>query len=105
MRLLLVRHGESDANSAGVHQGWYDSPLSARGEAQAVATARALAARDDIRPVAVYASPLARAWRTGLAIGAALGLTPVPHPGLREINVGAVAESGRRRAWSKWPSS
>jgi broad specificity phosphatase PhoE len=103
MRLLLVRHGESEANSAGIYQGWYDSPLSARGEAQAAATARALAARDDIRPVAVHASPLARAWRTGALIAASLGLTPVPHPGLREINVGAATGLHFAAVRERWP--
>ena len=89
MRLVLVRHGESVANAGGVYQGWLDSPLSPLGERQAAATARALAARDDLYPVAVYASPLLRAWRTGEVIATALGLTALPHPGLREINVGA----------------
>ena len=103
MRLILVRHGESDANAAGIYQGWLDSPLSARGEAQAAATARALAARDDIRPVALYASPLLRAWRTGEVIADALGLTPVAHPGLREINVGAATGLALTAVRERWP--
>jgi probable phosphoglycerate mutase len=103
MRLILVRHGESGANAAGIYQGWLDSPLSARGEAQAAATARALAARDDIRPVALYASPLLRAWRTGEVIADALGLTPVAHPGLREINVGAATGLAFTAVRERWP--
>lgn len=104
MRLILVRHGESDANAAGIYQGWFDSPLSPRGEAQAVATARAFAARDDIRPVAVYASPLLRAWRTGSLIAAAVGLTPISHPGLREINVGAATGLAFTAVRERWPA-
>lgn len=103
MRLLLVRHGESAANAAGIYQGWLDSPLSTRGEAQAAATARALAARDDLQVVAVYASPLARAWRTGVAIAAALGLTAIPEPGLREINVGAATGLAFAAVRERWP--
>jgi broad specificity phosphatase PhoE len=103
MRLILVRHGESDANAADIYQGWLDSPLSARGEAQAATTARALAARDDIRPVALYASPLLRAWRTGEVIADALGLTPVAHPGLREINVGAATGLAFTAVRERWP--
>lgn len=103
MRLLLVRHGESDANAARIYQGWYDSPLSTLGEEQAAATARAFAARADLRPVAVYASPLDRAWRTGTAIGAALGLETVPHPGLREINVGAATGLHFAAVRERWP--
>lgn len=104
MRLILVRHGESDANAAGIFQGWFDSPLSPRGEAQAAATARALAARDDIRPVAVYASPLLRAWRTGELIAEALGLSPIPHPGLREIDIGAATGLDFAAVRERWPT-
>jgi broad specificity phosphatase PhoE len=103
MRLVLVRHGESIANAAGIYQGWLDSPLSPLGEQQAMATARALAARADLRPIAVYASPLLRAWRTGEAIAAALGLTAVPHPGLREINVGAATGLAFTAVDARWP--
>lgn len=103
MRLVLVRHGESVANAAGIYQGWLDSPLSPLGEQQAAATARALAARADFRPVAVYASPLLRAWRTGEVIAGALGLTAVPHPGLREINVGAATGLAFATVGERWP--
>lgn len=103
MRLVLVRHGESVANAAGIYQGWLDSPLSPLGEQQAAATARALAARDDLRPVAVYASPLLRAWRTGEVIATALGLTAVPHRGLREINVGAATGLAFAAVGERWP--
>ena len=103
MRLLLVRHGESVANASGVYQGWYDSPLSALGERQALATARAIAARADLRPFAVYASPLARAWDTGAAIATAVGLTPLAHAGLREINVGAATGLHYTVARERWP--
>ena len=103
MRLLLVRHGESAANAASIYQGWLDSPLSPRGEAQAVATARALAARTDLHVVAVYASPLSRAWRTGSVIAEALGLTPIAEPGLLEINVGAATGLAFTAVRERWP--
>jgi len=103
MRLILVRHGESEWNAAGIYQGWSDVPLSPLGERQAAATARALAGRRDIRPVAVYASPLARALRTGAAISGAFGLATIPHPGLREINVGAAAGLTHAEIGRRWP--
>jgi broad specificity phosphatase PhoE len=103
MRLFFVRHGESVANAGQIYQGWLDSPLNPLGEQQARAVARAIAARRNLRPVAVYASPLSRAWRTGEAIGAALGLTPIPHPGLREINVGAATGLTHAAVTARWP--
>lgn len=103
MRLLFVRHGESVANAAGIYQGWYDSPLSALGRRQVALVARAIAARRDLRPIAVYASPLARAWDTGAAIGAALGLVPLPDPGLREIHVGAATGLTFAAVSERWP--
>jgi glucosyl-3-phosphoglycerate phosphatase len=104
MRLFFVRHGESVANAGQVYQGWLDSPLSPLGEQQALATARAIAARPNLRLVAVYASPLSRAWRTGEAIGEALGLTPIPHSGLREINVGAATGLTFTAVNERWPN-
>ncbi|MFN8511182.1 MAG: histidine phosphatase family protein [Thermomicrobiales bacterium] len=103
MRLFFVRHGESIANAGQIYQGWLDSPLSPLGEQQALTTARAIAARPNLRPVAVYASPLSRAWRTGEAIADALGLTPIPHPGLREINVGAATGLAFTAVKTRWP--
>jgi broad specificity phosphatase PhoE len=64
--LLLVRHGESEANAAGLLLGRTDSPLSERGERQAAALAPRLG------PVRrVLSSPLARARRTAAALGCA----------------------------------
>ncbi len=42
MKLLLIRHGQSVANSEGRLQGHLDSPLTDRGRAQARALARRL---------------------------------------------------------------
>jgi broad specificity phosphatase PhoE len=103
MRLFFVRHGESVANAGQIYQGWLDSPLSPLGEQQALATARAIAARPNLRAVAVYASPLSRAWRTGEAIADALGLEPIPHPGLREIDVGAATGLTFAAVNARWP--
>ena len=86
--LYLIRHGETDANVAGVWQGSTDSPLNARGEAQARALARRLA--DEALPItAIYTSPLQRARQTAENIARALGDVPViPDPGLAEFHLG-----------------
>jgi len=87
--LYLIRHGETDANVAGVWQGSTDSPLNPRGIAQARALARRMAeARLPI--AAIYTSPLQRARQTAEIISRALGDVPViPDPGLEEFHLGA----------------
>ena len=86
--LYLVRHGESEANAAGVFAGQTDSPLTARGRAQAAAVAAALARLPIDR---VVASDLSRTRDTAAAIATLHGLTVETHPELREIDVGAAA--------------
>ena len=73
MRLLLVRHGETDWNAAGRIQGCTDTPLNARGRAQALALAGRL--RDE-RPQRLYTSPLRRARETAASRSAVSLLMP-----------------------------
>lgn len=65
MRLILVRHGESEWNRIGRYQGQEDAPLSELGLRQAEALANRLK-REQIE--AIYTSPLQRARRTAEAI-------------------------------------
>jgi broad specificity phosphatase PhoE len=82
LRLLLVRHGETSLNAARVLQP-PDTPLSARGLAQAAALARRL----HEEPVAaLWSSDLLRALQTAQAIAGARPI--VPQPLLQERNFG-----------------
>ena len=83
--LLVVRHGETLGNREGRFQ-VYDTPLSDTGRAQAARVAERLAAEEPID--ALYTSDLIRALETATIIGDRLGLTPVAHSGLRELDVG-----------------
>jgi phosphoserine phosphatase len=65
MRLILVRHGESEWNRSGRYQGQEDAPLSELGLRQADALGNRL---QHERIDAIYASPLQRARLTGEAI-------------------------------------
>ena len=58
MRLIIVRHGESEWNKIGRYQGQEDAPLSELGRQQAEALARRLQ-REKLD--AIYVSPLQRA--------------------------------------------
>ena len=86
MRLLLIRHGETDWNAASRFQGQYDVPLNPRGRRQAAALARRLAS-ETIQ--ALYASNLQRAWETAQPIAAGSGLAATPEPRWREMSFGA----------------
>jgi broad specificity phosphatase PhoE len=83
--LFLVRHGETVHNVSGITQGWSDSALSERGFAQV----RALAARvAQLKPDAIFCSPLERAMSTARPIAEATGLEIVALDDLREMNYG-----------------
>jgi probable phosphoglycerate mutase len=87
-RICIVRHGETDWNVTGVLQGWLDVPLNARGRAQSLEIADALAASGFSR---VYTSPLIRSRETAELVAERLGLPPPAlHDGLRERNFGVI---------------
>jgi probable phosphoglycerate mutase len=84
-RLILVRHGETAWNLSGRHQGHLDSPLTARGQAQA----RALANRFAQEALDVlYTSDLGRAVATTQVISDRTGKPFRVDPRLRERNLG-----------------
>jgi probable phosphoglycerate mutase len=100
-RLLLVRHGQSTWNAAGRWQGQADPPLSALGEAQA------LAAADECPPVDhVVASDLVRARQTAEIMAAARRFGPVTTDHrLRERDSGewtGLTRDQIERAWPGW---
>lgn len=95
MRLLLVRHGETEGNVSRRLQGSED-PLTERGRRQARELAAHLSGRSDVS--ALYASPYRRAFDTARAIGDSLGFEPEPRPDLAELDVGRAA-GYRFEAW------
>jgi 2,3-bisphosphoglycerate-dependent phosphoglycerate mutase len=70
-RLVLLRHGQSEWNAAGVFTGWENAHLTARGEAEAARAGSMLAERGAL-PAFVHTSLLQRTIRTAdLALAAA----------------------------------
>jgi len=65
MRVILVRHGQTDWNEEGVFRGRIDIPLNTRGEKQASIIARTMRR---VPLAAVYSSPLKRAYATAVSI-------------------------------------
>ncbi len=84
MRLVLIRHGETEHNRGNITLGRADVPLNERGRLQAAA----LAASFSEEPSAIYSSPLSRAHDTALAIGRACSVDVTIHDGLIEMDVG-----------------
>lgn len=112
MRVLLVRHGETPWNAEGRYQGQIDIPLSAAGEAQALALWKRLESVPIDRAVA---SPLSRARTTAqIALGERAGLLTID-PGLSEIAHGTwegklaseidASDPARFQAWRDAPES
>ena len=83
--MVLVRHGETDANRAGLLLGRADPPLNERGLQQADALAAAL--RGEPAPL-IVASPLARAQQTAARIAAATSASVETDPRLIELDYG-----------------
>lgn len=87
--LILVRHGQIQANIDKRWHGWTDSALTDIGHTQAErAAARIATEHPDI--AAIYASPLQRAFNTAQKIAAALGLEVTPEPRLKEYGIGVL---------------
>ena len=84
--LILVRHGETLHNVERITQGWSDSELSETGQQQ---VQRLAAKLKEMRPTALYSSPLGRAMSTARAIADATGLEIVQLDELREMNYGS----------------
>ncbi len=74
MRLILIRHGETRENSAGIVQGHGPGTISDKGKRQAHSAARTLA---DVNPDAIYSSDLARALQTARIIAERLNFQDV----------------------------
>ncbi len=75
-RFVLLRHGESEGNVQGVHQGQADFPLTPRGRAQAYTLAKAWASQG-VQFQKIFASPLARAAETAQIIAEVLGIEEI----------------------------
>ena len=92
--LYILRHGETEWNASGRLQGHHDSPLTARGRAQAAAQFEVLA-QNDLRAYSAFSSPQARALQTAEIALKGL-IDPVqPKNALREIALGDWAGQNR----------
>ena len=84
-QLIIVRHGQTEWNIAGIRQGHLDSCLTSKGIAQAKALAERLARE---RFSALYSSDLGRAMQTASAISELTGHSIITDARLRERHLG-----------------
>ncbi len=85
-KLLLIRHGESEANNLGYFAGQVDASLMPNGIKQAEITAKYVAQK--YSPDLIYSSDLKRAYLTALPLSKLIGKNIITDTGLREINAG-----------------
>ncbi len=117
MRLLLIRHAESEGNAENRFQGQRDYPLSPHGVEQALRLAARL---QDRQLDHIYASPLTRANHTAQIVAELKGMPITPLPGVMEFDFGqlsgmswaqiqeqhpelAAAQRSRGRSYVTWP--
>ncbi len=89
MRMIVVRHGESEANAKRVLQGHMDSPLSNFGRLQARELAQRMISTGNATFDLMYSSDLSRAAETAKIILEILKIDKITYlPLLRELNLG-----------------
>jgi len=86
IKLILIRHGESDGNVKRKFSGFQDVDLTEKGVWQAKRLARRL---EGVQIDSVYCSDLKRARRTAEIIFKDRGIDIITNPKFREINFGA----------------
>ncbi|MFJ5770982.1 histidine phosphatase family protein [Psychrobacillus sp. NPDC093180] len=101
MELLIIRHGQSEADLLGVHEGRADFPLTALGEQQATKMTAYVAAH--FPPDIILTSPLKRAKATALLLQEEIGCQLIEEQELMEFNNGVLAGLAREEAAVKYP--
>jgi probable phosphoglycerate mutase len=98
--ILILRHGQTDANAGGMLQGHLPLPLNRAGTKQANLLASRLAAYSPAVE-AIISSDLPRATQTAAPIAAACGLSMTTDPAWRERSFGLLEGKpiGDRRMW------
>lgn len=101
MELLIIRHGESEADLLGVHEGRADFPLTEIGVKQAKRMATYIA--QHYPPTIILTSPLIRANRTASILQESIGCELIIEQDLMEFNNGVLAGLSREEAAIKYP--
>lgn len=101
MKLLVIRHGESEADLLDVHEGRADFALTERGHRQAEAMAIHVSENYNISKI--YASTLTRAKQTARHLSDKTGISIIFDEDLMEFNNGLLAGLPRAVVREKYP--
>ncbi len=101
MNIIIIRHGESEADLLNVHEGRADFPLTKKGKEQAILLADWMLGNEVVD--LIVASPLLRARSTAESIGERFGLNIIYDDDLMEWNNGLLAGLGREEADKLYP--
>lgn len=101
MKILVIRHGESEADLLDVHEGRADFALTERGHKQADAMSNYIAENYNISKI--YASTLMRAKQTAEHLSEKTGIPIVFDDNLMEFNNGLLAGLPRAVVREKYP--
>lgn len=105
--IYLVRHGQTEFNAAGRWQGQVDSPLTSLGLTQAALVAELLYTFVKNNDVAIFSSPLGRAYTTATIIADKLNKRDniIVDSRLMEIGMGAWDGLTDFEIESEWPNA
>lgn len=101
MRLLLIRHGESEADRLKMHEGRADYPLTARGRTQAQVMSEYL--KEHYAITRIYHSPLRRAVETAQYLAQATGAPMIVEQDLMEFDNGLIQGLASQEADERYP--
>lgn len=101
MELLIIRHGQSEADLLGVHEGRADFPLTELGTVQAKMMAKYVA--EKFPPDLILSSPLKRASCTAQILHEEIGCEIQFNDDLMEFNNGILAGLSKKVASIKYP--
>ena len=101
MKLLVIRHGESEADILDVHEGRADFELTERGHNQAEATSKYNCQKYQVEKI--YHSTLKRAMQTAQHLASQTGSPLIPDERLMEFNNGLLAGLAHDVVEEKYP--
>lgn len=101
MKLIIIRHGQSEADLLDIHEGRADYKLTELGKQQARALADYISKKYKIDKI--YCSTLSRARQTAGYLSEATGVPIILDENLMEFNNGLIAGMDRKEADEKYP--